>query len=58
MITMEHVCKSYKVAKRKAGLGEACKSLLRREHEIVHALKDVSFSRRRWDLYTQPFHPR
>ncbi len=44
MITMEHVCKSYKVAKRKAGLGEVCKSFFRREHEVVHALKDVSFT--------------
>lgn len=44
MITMEHVCKSYKVAKRKAGLGEVCKSFFRREHEVIHALKDVSFT--------------
>ena len=44
MITMEHVCKSYKVAKRKAGIGEVCKSFFRREHEVVHALKDVSFT--------------
>lgn len=27
MITMEHVCKSYKIAKRNAGFGEACKAL-------------------------------
>lgn len=44
MITMEHVCKSYKVAKRKAGFSEACKSLFRREHEVIHALQDVSFT--------------
>ncbi len=44
MITMEHVCKSYKVAKRKAGLGEVCKSFFRREHEVIHALQDVSFT--------------
>lgn len=43
MITMEHVCKSYRVAKRDAGFREACKSLFRREYETVHALSDVSF---------------
>ena len=44
MITMEHVCKSYKVAKRNAGFGEACKALFHREYEEIHALKDVSFT--------------
>ena len=44
MITMEHVCKSYKIAKRNAGLGEAFKALFRREYETIHALNDVSFT--------------
>lgn len=44
MITMEHVCKSYKIAKRNAGFGEACKAFFHREYEEVHALNDVSFS--------------
>ena len=44
MITMEHVCKSYKIAKRNAGFGEACKSLFHRKYEIIHALNDVSFT--------------
>lgn len=44
MITMEHVCKSYKVAKRNAGIKEACKSLFRRETETIQALSDVSFT--------------
>ena len=44
MITMEHVCKSYKVAKRNAGFGEAVKALFHREYETIHALKDVSFT--------------
>lgn len=43
MITMEHVCKSYKVAKRNAGMKEACKALFRRETETIRALSDVSF---------------
>ncbi len=44
MITMENVCKSYKVAKRNAGMKEACKALFRRETETIQALSDVSFS--------------
>lgn len=44
MITMEHVCKSYKVAKRNAGMKEACKSLFSRKTEKIQALSDVSFT--------------
>ena len=44
MITMEHVCKSYRIAKRNAGFGEACKALFHREYEVIHALNDVSFT--------------
>lgn len=44
MITMENVCKSYKIAKRNAGFKEACKALFHREYEEIHALRDVSFT--------------
>ena len=44
MITMKNVCKSYKVAKRNAGFGEACKALFHREYENIYALSDVSFN--------------
>lgn len=44
MITMEHVCKSYRIAKRNAGFKEACKALFRREYEVIQALNDVSFT--------------
>ena len=44
MITMENVCKSYKVAKRNAGFGEAWKALFHREYEVIHALHNVSFT--------------
>ena len=44
MITMENVCKSYRIAKRNAGFKEACKALFRREYDIIHALQDVSFT--------------
>ena len=44
MIMMEHVCKSYRIAKRNAGFREACKSLFFREYEVATALSDVSFT--------------
>ena len=44
MIKVEYICKTYKVAKRKAGLREACKSLFSREYEEIRALDDVSFT--------------
>ncbi len=44
MITMEHVCKSYKIAKRNAGFRAACKAFFHREYEVIHALHDVSFT--------------
>lgn len=44
MITMENVCKSYRIAKRNAGFGEAVKALFHREYEEIHALKNVSFT--------------
>lgn len=50
MITMEHVCKSYKIAKRNAGFGEAFKALFRREYEVIHALSDVSFTIRNGEM--------
>lgn len=44
MIKVEHVRKTYKVSKRNAGFASACKALLRREYEYIHALDDVSFT--------------
>lgn len=44
MITMEHVSKTYRIARTNAGLKEACKALFRREYETVHALDDVNFT--------------
>lgn len=44
MITMEHVCKSYRIAKRNAGFKEACKALFHREQEEIQALRDISFT--------------
>lgn len=44
MITMENVCKSYRIAKRNGGFHEAVKALFHREYEEIHALRDVSFT--------------
>lgn len=44
MITMENVCKSYRIAKRNSGFHEAVKALFHREYEEIHALRDVSFT--------------
>ena len=44
MIEMQHVSKTYRVAKRSAGFKEACRQLLHREYEEIRALDDVSFT--------------
>ncbi len=44
MIAMDNVCKSYKIAKRNAGMKEACKALFHKEYEVIQALDHVSFS--------------
>ncbi|WP_174524271.1 ABC transporter ATP-binding protein [Neobacillus soli] len=44
MIQLEGISKSYKIAKRSTGLRQAAKSLFYREHTIIDALKDISFS--------------
>jgi len=44
VIKVDGLSKSFKVAKRSSGLREAAKGLFFREHTIVHALNDISFS--------------
>ena len=44
MITMEHITKTYRIAKRDSGFGQALKALFHREYEEIRALDDVSFS--------------
>ncbi|TVY05440.1 ABC transporter ATP-binding protein [Paenibacillus cremeus] len=44
MIALQGISKSFKVAKRSAGLRQAVKSLFVREHTIVEALHGISFS--------------
>ncbi len=43
MIELEHICKTFRVARRNAGMGEAVRALFRREYTLVPALQDVSF---------------
>ena len=43
MITVEHICKTYRVARRNSGLWTAFSSLFHREYETIHALEDISF---------------
>ena len=44
MITLQGIHKTFRVAKRQAGFGRAVKALFSREYELIHALRDVSFT--------------
>lgn len=44
MIRLEGINKSFRVARRKPGFGNALKALFSREYETVQALKDISFT--------------
>lgn len=44
MIKVQHLCKTFRMARRGAGFGQAVKTLFHREYEEVKALDDISFS--------------
>ena len=44
MIQLKNINKTFRVAKRDAGLKEAAKALFRKEYADVCALQDVSFT--------------
>lgn len=44
MIEFKQINKTYRVAKRQAGMGNALKAFFHREYETVQALNDVSFT--------------
>ena len=44
MIQLEHIHKSFRVARRSAGMKAALHSLLHREYTTIHALDDLSFT--------------
>ncbi|HOP11608.1 MAG TPA: ATP-binding cassette domain-containing protein [Oscillospiraceae bacterium] len=43
MIELKNINKTFKIAKRNAGLNEALKALFKKEYTYIHALNDVSF---------------
>jgi ABC-2 type transport system ATP-binding protein len=44
VITVHGLSKSYQVAKRSSGVGQAVKALFKRDYKVVEALNDISFS--------------
>lgn len=44
MIEVQHLCKTFRVAKRGAGFRQALGSLFHREYEEIRALDDISFT--------------
>ena len=44
MITLNHVNKTFRVAKRNPGFSEAVKALFHKEYTEIQALNDVSFT--------------
>lgn len=44
MIELRHVSKTFRIAKREAGMKAAVKHFFKREYTEIHALKDVSFT--------------
>lgn len=44
MIELKNINKTFKIAKRSGGFGEAVKALFSREYTYIHALNDVSFT--------------
>ena len=44
MITVEHITKTYRIARRDAGFLNACKSFFHRAYDEIRALDDISFT--------------
>lgn len=44
MIELKNICKTFKVAKRNAGISEAVKALFQKEYTYINALQDISFT--------------
>lgn len=44
MIELQNISKTFRVARRSAGFGEAAKALFRKEYTLIPALQDVSFT--------------
>ncbi|WP_277714050.1 ABC transporter ATP-binding protein [Paenibacillus mucilaginosus] len=50
VITLKDIGKSFRVAKRAAGLGKAFKALFAREYKVVEALQEISFEIREGEI--------
>jgi ABC-type oligopeptide transport system ATPase subunit len=50
MIELQNIHKTFKVARRNAGLGQAVKALFKKEYSYIHALDDVSFTIKRGEM--------
>ena len=50
LILFKNISKTYKIAKREPGLKAALKSIVKREHTFVEALKNVTFSVKRGEI--------
>lgn len=44
MIEFNDICKTYRVARRKSGFGNAVRSLFKREYTTINAINNISFS--------------
>ncbi len=44
MIELNGICKQFRVARRGAGLSRAVRAFVRRDHQVIHALTDVTFA--------------
>ena len=44
LIEFNDICKTYRVARRESGLGNAVKSLFKREYSTINAINQISFS--------------
>lgn len=44
LIEFNDICKTYRVVRRESGLGNAVKSLFKREYTTIHAINHISFS--------------
>ena len=50
IITVEHLCKNFKVHKRRKGFWGSLGSTVSREHEIIKAVENVNFTLERGEL--------
>ena len=44
MIEFNDICKSYRIARRKSGFGNAVKSLFKRDYDTINAVNHINFS--------------